>query len=246
MMPHHLKKNAEFMLSFYEELIEKNSKDEIYYVLKKISSRFSFEYFYILNIPEVTSNRIGNSFIIGNWPEELIKEYDYKSVLTHSPIISGLRASHDPLKWTLQDVQQTFPTCTAEDVVSMFDRFQMRMGICFPSFDAEGRAGAVCFAGDRSMPEDGELAALHLMSHFLFGHLCGLIQDMPSGAPRLTNRERECIAWASEGKTISETAQIIGISQTTVNGYLVSAMRKLNVMNKAHLVAKAIRCGAIH
>ncbi|GGB43890.1 hypothetical protein GCM10011316_14830 [Roseibium aquae] len=96
------------------------------------------------------------------------------------------------------------------------------------------------------MPEDGELATLHLLSHFLFGHLSVLIQDMASGAPNLTHRERECVAWASEGKTISETAQIIGISQNTVNGYLASAMRKLNVMNKTHLVAKAIRCGVIH
>lgn len=161
-------------------------------------------------------------------------------------MISGLRKSREPVQWTLDDLHQRFPPEIAADVVDLFEKNGMKMGVCFPSFDAQGRAGAVCFAGERSMPYDGELAAMHMLAHYLFWHLSVMIQAMTGTQPELTRRERECVGWASEGKTISETAQIIGISSNTVNTYLVSAMRKLNVVNKAHMVATAIRKGVIH
>jgi DNA-binding CsgD family transcriptional regulator len=69
----------------------------------------------------------------------------------------------------------------------------------------------------------------------------------PDDAPpiQLTAREREVIAWAARGKTVIDTAQILGISPETVEGFIKQALRKLDASNKTHGVAKSIALGII-
>jgi DNA-binding CsgD family transcriptional regulator len=64
-------------------------------------------------------------------------------------------------------------------------------------------------------------------------------------AIKLTGREKEVMAWAARGKTAADTAQILGISPETVEGFVKQALRKLNASNKTHGVAKSIALGII-
>lgn len=66
-----------------------------------------------------------------------------------------------------------------------------------------------------------------------------------SAPPRLSAREQECLRWASAGKTGGETAQILGVSERTVNFHLGNAFAKLNVNNKQAAVAQAILQGLL-
>jgi LuxR family quorum sensing-dependent transcriptional regulator len=61
----------------------------------------------------------------------------------------------------------------------------------------------------------------------------------------LTDRERDVLSWAARGKTASETADILHISEQTAEGYIRNALSKLNATNKTHAVAKAIYLGVI-
>lgn len=61
----------------------------------------------------------------------------------------------------------------------------------------------------------------------------------------LSDRERECLFWVSEGKTTDEVAVILGVSSNTVNSYITHAIRKLSASNRAMAVATAIRSGII-
>ncbi|MBM6594591.1 helix-turn-helix transcriptional regulator [Microvirga pudoricolor] len=58
--------------------------------------------------------------------------------------------------------------------------------------------------------------------------------------PGLTDRERDMLAWAARGKTVADTADILKISEETVETHIRNAMRKLDASNKTHAVAKAI------
>lgn len=63
--------------------------------------------------------------------------------------------------------------------------------------------------------------------------------------PSLSDRERECLLWACRGKTRGETANILGVSERTVEFHFERAMRKLGVHNKFHAIATAIHLGLI-
>lgn len=66
-----------------------------------------------------------------------------------------------------------------------------------------------------------------------------------NGGITLTDREREVLAWAARGKTMSETADILALSNDTVEGYVRSGLRKLSAVNKTQAVARAIYYGLI-
>lgn len=63
---------------------------------------------------------------------------------------------------------------------------------------------------------------------------------------KLTFREKESLYWAARGKTIWETAKILGVVESTVNEYLANSIRKLGAANKVEAVAKAIVSGCIN
>jgi DNA-binding NarL/FixJ family response regulator len=56
----------------------------------------------------------------------------------------------------------------------------------------------------------------------------------------LTEREREVLTWVGRGKTSSEIAIILGLSERTVNFHCDQAMKRLDVTNRAQAVAKAV------
>ena len=61
----------------------------------------------------------------------------------------------------------------------------------------------------------------------------------------LSDRERECLNWVSEGKTTDEVAVILGVSSNTVNSYIAHVIQKFSASNRAAAIATAIRNGII-
>lgn len=62
---------------------------------------------------------------------------------------------------------------------------------------------------------------------------------------KITRREKECIRWASVGKTSWEISQILSISQRTVDFHLTNCIRKTNSTNRQHAIVKCILSGEL-
>lgn len=56
----------------------------------------------------------------------------------------------------------------------------------------------------------------------------------------LSLREREILCWTGDGKTVSEIADILRLSESTVNFHFRNIMNKLGTPNKTSAVVKAI------
>ncbi|MQT12663.1 helix-turn-helix transcriptional regulator [Segnochrobactrum spirostomi] len=66
------------------------------------------------------------------------------------------------------------------------------------------------------------------------------LDDETPDLVRLTDRERDVLAWAARGKTAQDTAEILGIALDTIGTHMRACLQKLNANNKTHAVAKAI------
>nr|WP_299752497.1 LuxR family transcriptional regulator [uncultured Tateyamaria sp.] len=62
---------------------------------------------------------------------------------------------------------------------------------------------------------------------------------------QLSDREKEVLLWASEGKTAWETSVILGVSKRTIDFYLRNACSKLRTATKTQAVTRAIALGQI-
>jgi LuxR family transcriptional regulator, activator of conjugal transfer of Ti plasmids len=60
------------------------------------------------------------------------------------------------------------------------------------------------------------------------------------GSP-LTQRERQCLAWISDGKTMQDIAELLGIKPRGVKFHLDNARRNLAALTLPHAVALAFR-----
>jgi LuxR family transcriptional activator of conjugal transfer of Ti plasmids len=69
--------------------------------------------------------------------------------------------------------------------------------------------------------------------------------DEPPARPILSGRQLACLTWASLGKTMPETAMLLGISPNTVRSYLVEAKERLGAVNTAQAVRVAVERGLI-
>lgn len=79
---------------------------------------------------------------------------------------------------------------------------------------------------------------------YALSHIPGVVAAVTGQNP-LTERERECLFWVSEGKTTEEVALILGVSPNTVNSYVTHGVRKVSASNRAMAIATAIRGGYI-
>ena len=76
-----------------------------------------------------------------------------------------------------------------------------------------------------------------------------LIKDMlergPDGADPLTPREEEIVKLVAEANTTRQIAEILHLSEKTVENHRANAMRKLGMRDRVELVRYAIRRGLI-
>lgn len=87
-----------------------------------------------------------------------------------------------------------------------------------------------------------------LNSFSLFGKLLGNIignQGESKKIDTLSKRELEVMQYISWGDSSSEMADVMGISESTVNQYVKSALTKLDANNRTYAVAELLRRGVI-
>jgi len=121
-----------------------------------------------------------------------------------------------------------------------------RQGLSFPIRGAKGELALFSINSHLNDAEwidfrkefmrDFQLLAYHFHTNVLENEL-----GCEFECPTLTQREKECVKWASVGKTAWETGMILGIKESTVSFFIDQVRVKLSAVNKTEAVAKAIK-----
>ena len=123
-----------------------------------------------------------------------------------------------------------------------------RNGLTIPVTSKTGHRGLVTLTTDAPLHEwqawwRSRIAELVEIAHRFHRKALGVVVD--SETPSLPPRGVECLAWASRGKTMSETGIILGLAENTVRAYLRTARERLCVSNTTDAVRKAIELGIL-
>lgn len=113
---------------------------------------------------------------------------------------------------------------------------------------ALGVRGILSFtSGGPALDEDGLLRVEPLLSLICKTvHEAMLRIEVPTGGTPLTEREREVLRWAAVGKTTTEVARILTVSENTIKFHIKNATQKLGTANKTAAVVKAVLMGLLH
>jgi LuxR family transcriptional regulator len=79
------------------------------------------------------------------------------------------------------------------------------------------------------------------MAHLSLSRL--MVASLADEAPSLTDREVEVLKWTADGKTSGEIADILAVSDNTVNFHIKNAVAKLGTSNKTAAAVRAAMLG---
>lgn len=231
--------------AYVKEIAGLGTQFDVFHFMKRMTEAFGSRAFMVMNLPSVTSSELQSSSIISSWPAELLSIYDQEGFVATSPVMRRLRSSAVPFISEILDVAAERNDERTQFIVSLFARFRMQRCAFFPTQDFSGLRGAISFAGDREPFTLEEMMALTYISIHVFNRLAEIRNIDNRVADNLNDREIDCLNWTAAGKTSAEIAEILGLSEHTVNHYLNRATKKLNTVSRTQAVAKALRVGLI-
>ncbi|MCE7508327.1 LuxR family transcriptional regulator [Alloalcanivorax xenomutans] len=215
------------------------SLSELHAAIERFSQRLGFNHFFFMHV--LSPHRIqGSTTLIHNYPEAWCQRYHQENYHRMDPIVEHCRHHTVPVLWRnlfVNDNQRFF--------VDQARTHGLKQGITFP-IHATGEWGLLSFNWHCAHHDDDfvDRSALLLGQLFASHALEGLRRIQASkrdtaAEAALTQREKQCLLWAAEGKTAWETGQILDIAPRTVVYHLNNAVAKLDASNRTQAAVKA-------
>ncbi|MEE4205736.1 MAG: LuxR family transcriptional regulator [Erythrobacter sp.] len=119
-------------------------------------------------------------------------------------------------------------------------------GFGVPLFGMHGRDAYAAIDFDQPVEQvsDRKLGLVRAIAQAAHQRVCVLIESAPQKIS-LSEREREVLGWFTEGKSLSVTADIMGLSPDTVKTYSKRIYSKLDASDRVGAVVKALKLGLV-
>ncbi|WP_042013370.1 helix-turn-helix transcriptional regulator [Aeromonas fluvialis] len=218
--------------------------------LERFSHQMGFDYFRLLIIFPISMQK-SHVALFNNCPTTWFDAYSENHYLTQDPVVYlGLKQTQ-PIFWNKLDCDSPWLPSASRDVMNLAADFGVRNGVSFPLHTPQGEHGILSFITKDKSNSDLMFENVPLLSFcasYIFNSALQLIKsrpDMMKYLTELSDREKECLFWASEGKTSWEIATILGITERTVNFHLTQVTNKTDSKNRSQAIAKGITSGII-
>lgn len=197
-----------------------------------------------------TSTSLGDPedfVILTNHSRAYTDEFLTGGLYYHAPMVRWALANDGACSWAvLHNMARERAMTPAEERVVEFNR-QMDIfagyTVSFKSISARSKGAiALTARADISQEEIDEVWAEHGNDIKLVNDIAHLkILTLPYTAPNrgLTKRQREALEWVGDGKTMQDTAVLMGLTTATVEKHLRLAREALSVETTAQAVLKA-------
>ena len=197
--------------------------------------RYGFEHFGVLQLAnEHETSMLAGRLMLHDLPAGLAEAYDKRHRINDSAIFKSFYKSTISTVWRSSDA----PNGAAG--VDFLDQIGFDMALAIPVQSIAGTRYVVLFLGDGDDIARSEHYEICYEANCAFDYFYRQVLANKAGMG-LTPRETEILRWISYGKTASEIALIVSVSEHTVNSHTATILKKLDVVNRTQMVAKAIR-----
>lgn len=231
-----------------QDLCEAGGLDDLRQVLGGLFARMGIDQYAFIYVDGLVLGK-GTPVIVSNFDtcwQALYREHRYQCI---DPFMRRARRCALPFHWSEVSVgpfgceaDATFLACARRH------RIDTRRGAAIPAHARGEQLSTLSFC---QFPDNRYGREIHIRDAYLLSGVATtlhqLVGQLAAGCHResLTVRERECLLWASRGKSQEEVAMILGIAARTVRFHHENAMRKLDAGNIAGAVALATALGHI-
>ena len=179
-------------------------------------------------------------------PPGYVETYLHHDWAAVDPVLLHSRTARQPFAWDAIRGQ----SASGDREARFFDACEsigVRSGVTMPFHNPDGRTHvmSVSLRGG-SRPDPLRIPYIYALAAQTWIRHNALAAGGPARTRvRLTDRERECLLWAKEGKTNWEIGVILSLAERTVEFHVSNAMRKLNASNRVTAIVIALQEGLI-
>jgi DNA-binding CsgD family transcriptional regulator len=208
--------------------------------LSRLAKVAGFSHYLLTAFPRGDCGGFSGNLLLSNWPKALSDAYDAADLFHNSALVSELRKSSMPVFFDVSAFEGSAANLKNERITALFRGNNLRRTFAFVLHDADRMPYIFAFSGTRAdLSRDEAMAHVFGAMEFLEFYARSQVTEQP--LENLSSREIECLRWSAAGKSSDEIAIILDLSPHTVVGYLKSAMRKLDSVNRMQAVARAFR-----
>lgn len=228
-----------------EQLKSCASQFDVFRCLREITQSYGYRYFSVNVLPRESQLNLSESVVITSAPSDMIKRHDESGRAKANPVIDHLRKTGAPFEYRFDEDSDVETDGEAGAIINVLRDYDLCTWLAIPVFTPGRGESVISFMGNRVQASIGEFGEISYLAAIAQDQLAAVsAQEIAPQSP-LTERELECIIWTSAGKTSVEIANILGLSEHTVNHYLNNATRKCGTVNRTQTVASALRNGWI-
>ncbi|MGO7031271.1 DNA-binding protein [Rhizobium ruizarguesonis] len=209
--------------------------------LGEMAKLAGFDFYLLSAFPRGDRTAFTENRLISNWPQSLVGFYEAADLFYCSRVVTAMKRTIVPIFCEEGAFAGSAANQENRRLNTLFQMQGLKNTFAFALHDADLKQYIFAFSGGCPMPAREQAMALLYGCMELLDKVSrnGSGEDGPSET--LTRREIECMRWSAAGKSSDEIAIILDLSSHTVAGYLKSAMRKLDSVNRMQAVARAFR-----
>ena len=219
--------------------------EDAFGVIAKIAREFGYDYVVYSLATDHPSLGLKRQHGLGDaYPEDWMKHYLANNYIDIDPVFSEVVNSSVPFFWT-SVIEKKPLASNSLRLMNEAEECGLREGLAVPLHGKGGEVAAVGLARTEWTGERNylDLAVFQFLSTYFHETYKNMIR--PTAISLLTDREREVLLWAADGKTDLDISDILCISQPTVRYRWNRIFEKLDVRGRVNAVTKAIRLGII-
>ncbi|MCL4745127.1 MAG: autoinducer binding domain-containing protein [Burkholderiaceae bacterium] len=181
--------------------------------------------------------------VLGHWPQEWAERYFAKQYVRRDPTIRHAARAFEPLLWSSLDISR--PDEAASRIMHEAQEFRLRDGVTIPQLTLDGLRIGVSFAGDKIDTSPEAMLEYTILATYAVNRALQIRAGAESGTVQLSPRQRECLAWAADGRTAADIGDILGISTKIAERHLENARARLGAHTTSQAIATALRLGLL-
>jgi DNA-binding CsgD family transcriptional regulator len=222
--------------------------DSLTRMVDVISRDLGFEHWIYGALVPVTPTRY-EQFVLNGYPEDWRKHYLDQGYTFVDPTVNYARAHVVPTLWDSVPETGAGDIAIGKRIFNEARDFGLAKGLAVPLHGLGCAFGMMSYAArDPRHPilESTVHAEAMLLASYVHQAAAALMFGSRLREVRpLSSRERECLKWASEGKSSWDIAHLLDITERTVVFHLHNACQKLGVATRQQAVAKAMVLGLL-
>jgi LuxR family quorum-sensing system transcriptional regulator CciR len=222
--------------------------DDLFLLLEAVTGEIGFRYFALVHHVDLRDES-PKLVRLYNYPSSWVTYFIEQALYAEDPV--HVASLHSNVGFSWENIPRKIRLSGRQrHILEMAAGHGLRHGYTVPA-NIPGESTASCSFATRDgieLPKEGLLLA-ELVGNFAFEAARRLGRtdsgNTPSGPPRLTPRQHDCLLLVIHGKTDKEIGRVLGISEETVTEYIDLLRRRYGVSKRLPLAIRAIYDGQI-